>query len=136
MGEAKRNADRIVSGRANDLVRALGFEALGRIMKKTPVDTGRARANWNVWEGAEDPRTNPGATLKDVPSKQTEGQGRISLMDFWNGDKLYITNGLPYIGPLENGDSTQAPRGMAKLTVAELRPLTDRIAAKIRALRG
>lgn len=136
MGEAKRNADRIVKDRTNDLVRALGFEALGRIMNKTPVDTGRARANWNVSEGEEDPSTNPEATRKDVVPKKLEGQGRIRLLDFWEGDVLYVTNGLPYIQPLEDGHSGQAPKGMARVTVAELKPLADRIARKIRALRG
>lgn len=136
MGEAKRNADRIVRDRTNELVRALGFEALGRIMNKTPMDTGRARANWNVSEGAEDPSTNPEATHQDVLPKRLEGEGRVRLVDFWRGDTLYITNGLPYIRPLEDGHSGQAPRGMARLTVRELKPLADRIARRINALRG
>lgn len=135
MGEAKENADRIVGERVNELVRALGFEALGRVMNKTPVDTGRARANWNVSEGDEDATTDPDATIEDVPPKQREGEGRIELMQFWEGDVLYVTNGLPYIQPLEDGHSGQAPQGMARLTVEELRPLADRIARKIRRLR-
>jgi hypothetical protein len=54
------------------------------------------------------------------------------------GDVVFITNGLPYITVLEYGradgkpGSTQNPAGMVRVTLAELRPLVDRVAERIR----
>lgn len=130
--EARRNANRVVGGDVNKLMRALSLEALRRIMLKTPVDTGRARANWNVSIDAPDTSTNEAATIAGAPAKQAEGGARIVGADFFAGDEIYITNGLPYIKPLEDGHSKQAPQGMVAVTVQELKPLVDQIARKAR----
>lgn len=130
--EAGRNADKATAPVVNQLMRALSLEALGRIMLKTPVDTGRARANWNVSIDAPDTSTNEAATIADAPAKQAEGGARIAGADFFAGDEIYITNGLPYIKPLEDGHSKQAPQGMVAVTVQELKPLADQIARKAR----
>jgi hypothetical protein len=34
-------------------------------------------------------------------------------------DSIYLTNNLPYIKKLEYGSSQQAPRGMARVTIAD-----------------
>lgn len=130
--EAKKNAEKAVNPTVNQLVRALSLEALGRIMQKTPVDTGRARANWNTSIGAPDTSTDMEATIAKVPAKQAEGGEVIGRANFAKGQEIYITNGLPYIKPLEDGHSKQAPQGMVAVTVQELRPVADQIARRIR----
>lgn len=130
--EARRNAEKAVDPLVNKLMRGLGFEALNRLMLKTPVDTGRARANWNTSVGRPDTSTNDAATSSDVASKQAEGATVIARTDFAGGDDLYVTNGLPYIDDLEKGHSKQAPAGMVAVTVEELKPLADQIARRIR----
>lgn len=99
-----------------DEVRAVALDGTSRIVQKTPVDTGRARANWTVsingsfdysisqWEG-RDPVVEASAILgADMPAFPI----------------IYIFNNVHYIGYLEDGWSRQAPVGMVAVTLAEL----------------
>jgi hypothetical protein len=75
----------------------------------TPVDTGRARANWIVTVGdpaGEADRPND----KSGQSAIAQGQGQIAARR--PGETIYITNNVEYIGFLEEGSSAQAPNGM------------------------
>ena len=102
------------------------FALYSSIVKKTPVDTGRARANWNVSVGSPDLSTTED-TRKTPKSKDK--------MPDPNGDEsIFISNNLPYITKLEyggypnppkkgsgktvNGYSKQAPEGMVGVTLA------------------
>ncbi len=81
----------------------------------TPVDTGRARANWiaSIIEpasGIKAPDKSGGAALE-------QGAAVIGSYQLDFGS-IYLTNNVAYIVPLENGHSRQAPQGMAKLAVA------------------
>ena len=117
--------------RSNQAVRMLAFEALSRIVLRTPVDTGRARGNWNV--GAGDPDRSVNIMGFDKTGMETINRVR-PLLDAAGPDQtLYVTNSLPYILPLEHGHSSQAPAGMVMVTLAELQPLASEIAARIRA---
>lgn len=130
MGEAKRNADKVVGNAANKFGRAVMLEAMGRIMDRTPVDRGTARANWNVSTGAPDLTTDKAATSESVAAKKATNANRIATLRLFDGDTGYIANGLPYIGRLEDGYSGQAPSGMVKLTVNELQPWAQRAARR------
>lgn len=122
--------------RADQLVRGVALEAHGRLVRRTPVDIGRARANWNVGVGAPDRSTDPEATSSDVAAKRAEARRKI-MSSFEAGKSVFLTNGLPYISELEDGHSDQAPQGMIKVTARELEPLTRRVAAEIaRGIRG
>jgi len=108
------------------LKRGLLLEATGRIVDRTPVDTGRARGNWQASsgqpvEGVLD-RLDPGGTVA------VQAAAQVRAVD---GEDLYLVNNLPYIKRLEDGWSQQAPQGMVALTVAELQPLADQIADRI-----
>lgn len=129
--EARRNADRATGAAVNAMMRGLGMEALGRLMQKTPVDTGRARGNWNVSTGTPDASADDAMTEAGVAAKKAEGVSMINEIDFAKGEDLYVTNGLPYIQALEDGRSKQAPAGMIKVTVAELKPVAEQIARKV-----
>jgi len=95
-------------------VRKIAFDAFGMITKKTPVDTGRARANWNV-------------SVDSVDRSVDEEATKIQTPDINKGDGLkpiFIVNSLDYIQDLENGmpdGSRQAPDGMVAVTMNELR---------------
>ena len=78
-----------------------------KIVERTPVDTGRARANWFVAEGA--PRIETTTATTPVARPPLTGDSVI-----------YITNSLPYIVPLEYGHSGQAPNGMVRIALAEV----------------
>lgn len=113
--------------RANALCRGVLLEAHGRLIRRTPVRTGRAKGNWNVGVGTIDRSTNEDRRQAEALS---EGQAVI-LGRFKAGDRAFITNSLPYIPNLEDGSSKQAPQGMVKVTVAEMKPLVSRVAAAV-----
>jgi len=128
--KGRRELIRKLRKRADQLVRGVALEAHGRLVKKTPVDTGRARANWHVQVGAPDRSNDPGRDSSDVERTKQQGR-RMILGEFEAGESVFITNSLPYIPVLEDGHSGQAPRGMIKVTAKELKPLTRRVAAEI-----
>lgn len=92
------------------VVRKVALDLYGRITKKTPVDTGRARANWNLSIGSPDLTVDDDAT-KIKSASLSKGDGEKDI---------YIANNLPYISALEHGHSKQAPRGMVALSIKEV----------------
>lgn len=97
--------------KALNIFRAVALQLFDRVIRRTPVDTGRARANWNA---AID---NPDESVTDstLPPQPAPTVFSADL-----GDTLYLTNNLPYISALEYGYSKQAPQGMVRVTVSEL----------------
>lgn len=95
-------------------------EALARVQRKSPVDTGQFRANWLISIGAPDPSTEQG------PSPAFAAKSSAALASYAAQEGfpvVYLQNNLPYANRLENGWSKQAPDGMVGLTVAELSAL-------------
>ena len=115
---------------AMDLLRARLIEfrneaAIGihtDIVIRTPIDTGRAKASWNIKGGADDPSVYPvvpeaGKLPREVAEAEAfSGHGRIRES---RDAVVVISNNLPYITELENGKSRQAPSGMVMLTLTE-----------------
>jgi hypothetical protein len=127
-----RNRERVerrIRDRADKLVRGVGMEYLGRLVMRTPVDTSRARANWNAALGEPDLAHDLDAV--DPSGSQTIQRGTSVVLEFQAGEKLLITNSLPYVPVLERGSSKQAPQGMAAVTKAELAPLVSQVLAEI-----
>ena len=120
-------AEAVIGPRLEKYGRALGLEGLRRLLQKTPVDTGHARGNWFVGDGEPVRAQVEGRT---AGTAATEGQGVIGGFDIRVND-LHLTNTVPYIERLEDGWSGQAPQGMAKQTVAELKRVSDQIAASL-----
>jgi hypothetical protein len=83
--------------------------AAHEIVDDTPVETGRARANWFVQDGVEQsPITDDvDPSGSDAKSRATSDAENLRL-----GGQACISNALPYIETLENGNSKQAPAGM------------------------
>ena len=97
---------------------ALAEAALKRIVARTPVATGHARANWQVSLGGPALGVVAGA---DPSGADTVAKGLAAI----NRDRdpfatVWITNNVPYIQTLERGSSEQTPASMVALTVAEL----------------
>ena len=87
------------------------FALYNSITFRTPIDTGRARGNWNVSVNSADGATNENSKSPKYTS--------VSQMPNNRGDEpLFISNGLDYIERLEYGYSKQAPNGMVGVTVS------------------
>ena len=114
---AKAKGEQVVGAAVDRLMRAVALETVSRVMLRTPVDTGRARANWNVTMDAPDTDTNDDT---DWQGKLGGNQGFVGEAEFAGGRSLFLSNGQPYIERLEAGYSKQAPAGMVELTMAEM----------------
>jgi len=98
-------------------VRKICLDLLTGIVLKTPVDTGRARANWFTSIGS--PSIN--VTESTDPSGSSTIANSLTAISKATGDILWITNNLPYIYRLEfEGWSRQAPAGMVRVTVNDI----------------
>lgn len=94
------------------------LEALSRVVAKTPVDRGAARANWQV--GIASSSDEPVDEIDKVGDRTVaKGQKKI-LAGATTLQDVHIFNNLPYIERLESGWSAQAPQGMVRLTILEL----------------
>lgn len=102
---------------ADAKVRVICLDLLSGIVLKTPVDTGRARANWQASIGSA--KTDElSSTDKNGSATIAEGANAVARAP---GNVFYISNNLPYISRLEyEGWSKQAPRGMVRLTIDEV----------------
>lgn len=98
-------------------MRQIALRLFENIIRRTPVDTGWARANWYASLNQKiDPPGGPAPEgVAGLPPANPAGvvaQGRA-------GDAFWLQNGVPYIKNLENGSSKQAAEGMVKLSIAE-----------------
>lgn len=101
--------------RMDTVIRKATFDLFKSVALKSPVDTGRFRANWNVSYGTADmtttESTNQARALQQAQEALTLPTGGIVTM----------SNGLPYARRLEHGWSKQAPYGMVRYSVLEYR---------------
>ena len=79
-------------------------DCYGRLVQRTPVDTGRARAGWHI-EGEENEwRPDPGEYEKaKAEAVAIISQEVLKLEDLSKADVIYIMNNVEYILPLEAG---------------------------------
>jgi hypothetical protein len=95
------------------IFRGTALSLFGKIVVRTPVDTGRLRGNWQVQLNSA-----PTGTLDTTKVQDPSEAKRAKL-----GDAIFIINNLPYAEVIEDGSSKQAPQGMVKVTVAEFKSI-------------
>ncbi len=107
----------VVPEKVAQLQRVITLQVLEGVVQRTPVDTGRARGNWQVSLEA------PVLDLLEAMDK-TGGstiQAAVAQLGAIKPFSItYIQNNLPYISELERGTSTQAPNGMVAVTVVSV----------------
>lgn len=129
--DLKRFATRIrqvgaaVEDNAGKLVRKVALSVDATVVSATPVDTGRARSNWQVEIGKPAkgvlPAFVPGEEGSTVgPNTQMAlALGAAAIATYKTGETIHLTNNLPYIGALNNGHSAQAPAGFVQTAVLD-----------------
>lgn len=108
MGEEFDKAgDKIIFNSIDQLRKfALVFYAL--LLQNSPVDKGRYRGNHFI-----DINTNADSTTEEIRSPVTAlGSETEELSGLKQSDTIVVSNNLPYAGVLEDGSSTQAPKGI------------------------
>ena len=113
---------------ADKAFRALIIEAGKRVILKTPVDTGRARGNWQISIGS--PHTDE--FEEDKNGSRTIMGVRYDTKDVDSGEVVYLLNGVPYIIHLERGTPRTPPHAMVAVTIEELQETAREVAAVIR----
>lgn len=101
----------------------IAMEAFKRVIEKSPVDTGRFRANWGCSIGSPYVGTTESF---DKSGGATIGKA-VAVTAGWNGKgSILLVNNMSYGPVLEFGrangqpGSKQAPNGMVRITVAEM----------------
>ncbi len=114
---------------ADKVVRKVCFDLMSGVVLKTPVDTGRARANWQAsidtpatgtisFDG--DAGSNTQTPAPSASSAAAIGKA-LGAVNKATGRVFWLVNNLPYISRLEYGAwSKQAPHGMVRITIAEI----------------
>ena len=67
-----RHAEKLVPEKIIKMLKKIGMEALKRIVLRTPVDTGRARGNWQVSINFD---SSTETDAKDKSGRRTRGKG-------------------------------------------------------------
>lgn len=97
------------------VIRKASHDLFSTLVLKSPVDTGRFRANWNFSIGRADYAVTPS-------TNQARGSAEAAkALQHPSGSVVMMSNGLPYARRLEHGYSKQAPYGMVRYSVLEYR---------------
>ena len=101
------------------------FNCYTRLVQRTPVDTGRARAGWHI-ESREDEWKPPDGDYKSQISQRiAEEIGKLPALT--RADTIYVMSNIEYILPLEAGWSKQGS-GFWALFVEELKSQLEQAA--------
>lgn len=113
------------------ILRKFAFDLLKKIIQKSPVDTGRSRGAWLISMeklSEKDSKMKQPFVRRNYPNysmkeeQRGRGEGRLrdrSKMPFIK--YITIINKVPYVIRLEYGHSRQAPFGMIRISMRELR---------------
>lgn len=113
-----RDLGREVEDNSGELVRRLAVTIDQVVVVETPVDTGRARINWQI--GLDGPAQG---TLPEPPTgggsaaQLSMDKAAADIAKHKNGQAIHITNNLDYIGRLNDGYSAQAPANFVEMAV-------------------
>jgi len=124
---ALRDLANTVSDRYNEVIRKACIDLYTKIVTRTPVDTGRARASWQlsdsgvnnaVWSNTGTSGVaHSAASSADIANNINQNVDGFTV-DI-STDTVTIFNNLEYISFLEDGHSQQAPAGMVAVSLSE-----------------
>lgn len=125
--DVRRFADE-ASEKATMAMRKIALEIFSRVILRSPVDTGRFRANWQVAIGSV-----PGGTLEltDKTGQATISKMQAVALGVVAGQTITLANNLPYAQRLENGWSSQAPAGMVALTIQDFQQVAEEVGIEL-----
>ena len=104
-------------------VRAVKLELFRSVILDTPVDTGRARGNWQATLNSPATEEIENESMSVALAGVAANLGKIN-------DVSFLANNLPYIEELEDGSSKQAPAGMVRRNMARVQRLINEQAAR------
>ncbi len=101
---------------ASQMVRATALIINQVIVNETPVDTGHARANWQI--GISEPITSE-IDEEDPSGAATIERNAGTIRQAPPRKDIILSNNVPYIHKLNEGSSSQAPAQFVQMAVAQ-----------------
>ena len=130
-----KQIENLTKERVSQVQRKVFFELSKQIINMTPVDTGRARANWqgnvNGFKPGEVKLQQNQRLGREASASVAEASVLAAMAVHDHGDSLNLGNNLEYIEFLDKGSSTQAPAGIVDVALNNFRPLVHIEAAKV-----
>lgn len=135
MAAAGRRFFRLARGvevAATTVTKEQALDVQYELARNTPVDTATARSNWRISIGK--PLTGRIGAYKPYPSRHrppygpggskseranlsaVTAQGKARLKSYVKGS-IYVSNAIPYIGPLDRGHSSQTSAGFVARSI-------------------
>jgi len=102
-----------INTKGSRLVRKIILDGMRQLIRQSPIDTGRFRANWSTSINA----MSEGTTESTISNIQKSTQG---IQGYKLGQTAFLHNNLEYAVPLEYGSSKQAPKGWIRNTAKEM----------------
>lgn len=126
LGKRMKQIGKNVAYNADRVTRKCALAIDSAVVLATPVDTGRARANWQV--SVNTPITTARGPYSPGKEGSTGGanaqaaidQGKAAIASYKGGSPnsaIYLANNLSYIGKLNNGSSKQMPAGFVEKSI-------------------
>jgi len=109
-----------VSKNTDGLVKKVILAVDQAVVLATPVDTGRARANWRPSIGTMITETTPEPSSPGAGLRSALAAGEDVANRYRGGNRsptVHITNSLVYIKYLNDGSSKQAPRNFVNTAI-------------------
>ncbi len=112
----RRRASQVEIG-ASKAVRATALVINQTVIFGTPIDTGHAKANWQV--GIDNPITKEIEEEDPGQGEATIARNASIIRGIPPGSDIILSNNVPYINRLNEGSSSQAPAGFVQIAVLE-----------------
>ena len=120
-----RRVARRIQTNSTKVTRQVGIAVLQTVVVATPVDTGRARSNWNT------SLVTPSRSVREAyapgiggstggPNAQAAISAGRAVIGSVRSEKtpIWISNNLDYINDLNRGSSAQAPANFVEKAIA------------------
>ena len=108
--------------------RMTAIVAVNRLARRSPVLTGRYRASFNLTVNGIDYSTAPPAPKEYIKEKKAyyqfdpkKSESKLQGVTLQVDDEIFISNSLQYAEALENGHSRQAPNGIFRTVIPEVK---------------
>ena len=129
LGEQLRQIAERNKVKLETVVRKTVLDMGSQMVRMSPVDTGRFRANWMYGAGAINTATTADTDQSGGVSAQRITAG---VVGWKRGEAMFVTNSLPYAQRLETGWSKQAPTGMVRTTIAHFEAAFSRALGEVK----
>ena len=108
------SAKKYMENAVDKLLRDAATATYEELVQLTPVQTGKARAGWNISRGTVDASV-PAPGKKQYPKPETPA---LAPAGPGEGSTIYISSAIPYINVLNSGSSEKAPKYFVQQAIA------------------